>query len=157
MWQATSGRCPPHGHVATSDYAVLDMGRYVRVARARRAGYGARVMCDFTRSAGTRLPDRAWVRIVPSRADMRCHLAAQAIDHPQGPEALRFADVQTRVGGPNSAKRRCPRVTFGLGSVVGDEPAEFAALGVPFEGVDSVDVNVWVGESELSEFVSDGH
>jgi hypothetical protein len=58
---------------------------------------------------------------------------------------------------PNSAEGWCPRVTFGLGSARGDESSEFAALGVPFEGVDGVDVNVWVGESEFSEFVRDGH
>lgn len=111
-------------------------------------------MCDVARSTGARVPYRAWVRIVSGRPDMRCHLPA---DHPQGPEALRFADVQTRVGRPNSAKRRCPRVTFVPGSVLWDESAELAALGVPFEAVDGVDVNVWVGESELSKFVRYGH
>ena len=42
----------------------------------------------------------------------------------------------------------------GLG--VGNESAELAALGVPLEGVDGVDVHLGVGESEVSEFVCDG-
>jgi hypothetical protein len=55
MRQATSGRCPSSETADVSDYAVLDMGRYVREARGQPLGWGARVMCDAARTGGARV------------------------------------------------------------------------------------------------------